>query len=117
MSDDTLDRKLPALVRAIDGVLIAGHHQRHWLRPDHPPFSVTMAEGLAHYGSGAAFDLWVVSRAIETLRIVWTGQSGETVEQHQATPPDVVEPDEGAPLPSPESPPEEQPRLSNGAGS
>jgi hypothetical protein len=68
----------PELSRAIDDVLVAGHSQRHWLKAGHPPFESSLAEGMAHYGSlpGAAFDLWTMCRAIEKLRLAWTGQAG-----------------------------------------
>ena len=33
-----LAARLLDVARAIDNVLVAGHAQRHWLQPGHPPF-------------------------------------------------------------------------------
>lgn len=82
----SLEVDLFRLARAIDAVLLAGHGQRSWLKPDHPPFrdddtgdrgsdaTSLLAAAVAHYGGpSAALDLWMMCRAIEDLSIVWTG--------------------------------------------
>jgi hypothetical protein len=103
------------LVRAIDDCLVAGHAQRHWLRPGHPPFEESLSGGMAHYGGmpGAAFDLWCMCRAIERLRFIWTGKPGP---EPSIPPP---EPDEAPGLtvePHGSVGDDKQPRLSNGMG-
>lgn len=81
----SLERDLSRLARAIDGVLIAGHAQRHWLQVPHPPFRSAelgdrghddtdlVTAALRRYGATAAFDLWTMCRAIEELSLAWTG--------------------------------------------
>jgi hypothetical protein len=89
----------PELGRLIDNVLIAGSHHLAWLKVDHPPFGwlspdgvwvpTPLADGFRHYHPkgtplpndrpAAAFDLWVGCRAIEALRMRWTGSVGAPV--------------------------------------
>jgi hypothetical protein len=58
------------LWRAIDACVLAESHLRRWLKDDHPPLSVPLAEGMKHYGNpSAALDLWAGCRGIERLRI------------------------------------------------
>lgn len=75
MSEELAPR-LSDLSRAIDNALVAGAGQRVWLKVGHPPLTASMAEGLAHYGGmpGAAFDLWVMCKRLEELRVAWTGR-------------------------------------------
>jgi hypothetical protein len=76
-----LEHQLHDLGRAIDGVLLTSDQLRHWLKDGHPPFTATLAEGLAHYGEASApFDLWCGCRAIARLREVWTGAREEQKE-------------------------------------
>jgi hypothetical protein len=99
----SLERDLTRLARAIDAVLIAGHAQRHWLRPDHPPFRSAdagdrghddtdlLAAAVRHYGGpSAALDLWSLCRAVEKLSLAWTG-----------APPPAAQPESVAPVGEP----------------
>ena len=65
-----LAARLLDVARAIDNVLVAGHAQRHWLQPGHPPFrpaetgdrgsdaTDVLAAAVAHYrGPSAALGL------------------------------------------------------------
>ena len=61
-----LAARLLDVARAIDNVLVAGHAQRHWLQPGHPPFRPTetgdrgsdetdlQAAAVANYGGPSA---------------------------------------------------------------
>lgn len=87
MTVTSFERDFARLARAINAVLIAGHGQRHWLKPDRPPFQSrdtgdrgysetdVVTRALQHYGGqpSAAFDLWAMCRAIEELSLAWTG--------------------------------------------
>ncbi len=67
-----LSLRLHELTRAVENVLTAGHGQRHWLAEDHPPFDASLADAVRHYGGPcAAFDLWLVCAALDTLERVW----------------------------------------------
>jgi hypothetical protein len=73
MSND-LSLRFPELIRAIDGVLIAGHGQRHWLSPNHPPLDASLADAVAHYGTPSPrLDLWMMCAALERLERTWKG--------------------------------------------
>lgn len=65
----------PALATAIDNAIIAASHGRKWLLDGHPPFTATLAEGLAAYGGlpekNAGFDLWCLVRVVEAVRGEW----------------------------------------------
>jgi hypothetical protein len=63
-----------ATATAIDDLLVAHHGLRAALKPGHPPFSASLAEGIARYGEGPLFHLWCECRAVERLRIAWTGR-------------------------------------------
>lgn len=64
-----------ALGRAIDDVLVAHHGLRASLAPDHLPFDAPMAEAMARYGMGGPlFSLWNECKAVEALRLAWTGK-------------------------------------------
>ena len=69
------DRPFIAPGNAIDDVLVAGHTIKHWLKRPHPGWDASIADGMLHFGEGAAFDLWVICRAIERLRLAWTGHA------------------------------------------
>lgn len=82
-----LSLKLRELTTAIDNALVAHHGLKHALKDDHPPFMLTspdmsamekdtgaLKNALAHYGRGPLFDLWSACRAMEALRIAWTGK-------------------------------------------
>ena len=88
---DTIQPELAArlldVARAIDNVLVAGHAQRHWLQPGHPPFrpaetgdrgtdaTDVLAAAVSHYGGpSAALDLWIMCRAVDALSVAWTGK-------------------------------------------
>ena len=64
----------PALSRAIDETIVAGHTLRHSLAADHLPFSASLAEGVTRYGEGPLFGLWLACRAIEALRVAVEGK-------------------------------------------
>ena len=83
-----LAARLLDVARAIDNVLVAGHAQRHWLQPGHPPFrpaetgdrgsdaTDVLAAAVAHYGGPcAALDLWIMCRAVDALSVAWTGRA------------------------------------------
>lgn len=74
-----LTTRLLEVARAIDDVLVANHTLRASLKPGHPPFDAAIAAGLARYGPGPLFALWLECRAVEALRVAWTGRSGPAV--------------------------------------
>ena len=78
---EEFQQRFIVVARAVDNVLVAGHGLRHGLAEDHLPFSATLTEGLARYGEGPVLHLWLMCRALDELRSVWTGQPRETVEQ------------------------------------
>ena len=94
MSDASLQPELAsrllAVARAIDNVIVAEHGPRSRLRAP-PPWDAPLADGVARYGASPLFELWALCRAIEGLRIAWTGKSGPAIEA--ATVP-IREPDE-----------------------
>lgn len=79
-----------AVSRAIDNVLVANHTMRAALKRGHVPFGTfspdgqweptPIAEGVARYGEGPLFGLWLECRAVEALRVAWTGKAGTPVE-------------------------------------
>jgi hypothetical protein len=73
-----LTTRLFALARAIDDVLIASHGPRARLKSP-PPFDAPLSDGVARYGPGPVFELWAQCRAIEALRVAWTGKPGAVV--------------------------------------
>jgi hypothetical protein len=75
-----LASRLLEVARAIDGVLLADPTLRHALKPGHVPFNAPIAEGVARYGEGPVFGLWLMCRQVEALRIAWTGKPGVTIE-------------------------------------
>lgn len=81
--------RILALARAIDDVLAANHTLRAALKPGHPPFDGPLSAGVARYGEGPLFGLWAECRAVETLRIAWTGYAGPA-----AIPAELPAPDE-----------------------
>jgi hypothetical protein len=62
------------LTRCIDNVLVAHHGLRQSLKAPHPPFHVSMTAALKHYGPGPVFHLWCECKAVEELRLAWTGK-------------------------------------------
>src|SRR4051812_21478780 len=72
----------PALMRAIERVLLAGHGQRRWLKPEHPPFGAFLSDALKHYGNpGPAFDLWMICAAIHDLEAAWSAVEKAEMEE------------------------------------
>ena len=72
---ESLDRAIASAFRAVDNAIISGGHLGHWLKANHPPATASLADGLRHYnGPGAVFDLWAGWRALELLRLAWTGK-------------------------------------------
>lgn len=64
----SLAPRLFELSRRVEDVLVAQHQLTHWLKPDHPPFTSTLAVGMQHYGGpGAQYDLWAMCRAVHHL--------------------------------------------------
>jgi hypothetical protein len=41
----------------------------------------SLEHGLARYGEGPLFALWMECRAVEALRIAWTGKPSQVVQQ------------------------------------
>ncbi len=73
-NEHDLSRRFPDLIRAIDGVLIAGHAQRRWLVPNHPPLDGSLSDAVDHYGGPSALlDLWMMCAALERLERIWKG--------------------------------------------
>lgn len=68
--------QMQRLSRAIDNVLVANHTLKASLAQDHLPFTASLAEGVERYGAGAVFALWQACRAVDALRLVWTGEKG-----------------------------------------
>lgn len=62
------------LTNAIDNVLVAHHGLRAALKPPHPPFNAAISTALAFYGNGPLFHLWCECKAVEQLRLAWTGK-------------------------------------------
>jgi hypothetical protein len=57
------------LTEAIDDCIIAGNHLAAYLNKDHPPFTMSLTDGIAAYGSPTAmFQLWAGCRGIARLR-------------------------------------------------
>jgi hypothetical protein len=107
--------------RAIDNVLVAAPTLHHALKAEHVPFGAfedgrwqptPLSEGVARYGNSLPFAIWQTLRAIEQLRIAFTGRPGSTLE---ALP---EEPDEapGLALPEPDPTTAGQQRLAVPAG-
>jgi hypothetical protein len=125
MSDSVspeLMTRLLEVARAIDGVLIAEHGPRAALKAP-PPWNAPPAAGIARYGAGPVFDLWMLCRAVEALRVAWTGRAGPAVAAEPEpvaidAPADPVEPDEGpGVLTDPaDAPDERQQRLDRATG-
>lgn len=74
--------RLLEVFRAIDDVLVAHHTLRASLRA-HPPLGgfegtkwvpAPLELGFARYGEGPLFALWIECRAVEALRVAWTGK-------------------------------------------
>ena len=76
-----LAARLLDVARAIDDVLVAGHAQRHWLQPGHPPFRPIETGDRGSDATDvlkrppcrsrlrrpcAALDLWIMCRAWST---------------------------------------------------
>lgn len=75
--------------RAIDNVLIAAPTLHHALKAGHVPFGsfedgrwvpTSLAEGVARYGNSLPFAIWQELRAIEALRVAFTGTQSATIE-------------------------------------
>lgn len=102
-----------AVARAIDNVLVANHTIRATLKAP-PPFGsfspdgqwepTPIAAGVARYGESPLFGLWLECRAVEALRVAWTGKAGAPIQsvpdepdEAQGLAPAAPEPaDEGA---------------------
>jgi hypothetical protein len=117
MSDELAPR-FHALARAIDNVLVSAHGLLHSLKA--PPAFGSFVDGLWHpapiqdgvarYGEGPLFALWVHCRDLVALRVAWTGHPGITAAPAEPSP----EPDEAPGLAieaSPELGTENQQRL------
>lgn len=62
--------------------LLANHGMlRASLKEPHPPFNVSPATAMAHYGGPSPlFSLWATCRDVEALRLAWTGKATPTTE-------------------------------------
>lgn len=70
----------PALFRAIENVLVAGHTLRHALKKGHIPPDAPLGDAVMRYGAGTLqLDIWVGCAAIEMLRRAWTGKGTPVV--------------------------------------
>lgn len=58
----------------IDDLLVSHHGLRASLAPDHLDFSATLPDAIKRYGQGPLLQLWIECRAVERLRIAWTGK-------------------------------------------
>lgn len=110
--------------RAIDDVLVAGHTLHHALKRGHVPFgrfeddrwiATPLAEGVARYGNSLPFAIWQMLRAVETLRIAFTGKASQQIDLGQD------EPDEAPGLtaerpPSKDEGADQQPKLALATG-
>jgi hypothetical protein len=93
------ESELMRLGRAIDNLLVQHHGLRHALKPGHLPLAASLAEGVAQYGEGPLFHLWSECRAVEALRVAWTGVgSPEAVALPAPVPP--AQPASEAPQPA-----------------
>jgi hypothetical protein len=109
-----LATRLLATFRAIDNVLVAEHGARTLLKAP-PPWDAPLSDGIARYGPGPVFNLWALCRAVEGLRLAWTGKPGPAAiveEPLPVAPIDEVGPDEAVGKPDdPDSGDDKQPRL------
>ena len=80
--------RMSDVFHAIDHVLVAHHTLRASLKPPYPPLGdfengvwipAPLDTGLAHYGVGPLFGLWCECRAVEALRVAWTGKASPVV--------------------------------------
>lgn len=74
-----MGERLGLLSRAIDDVLVANHTLRHSLAPGHVPLNAPIGDAAARYRDAdgnptPVFGLWVECRAVEALRVAWTGK-------------------------------------------
>lgn len=82
LAGDELASRYLRLSRAVDDLLVVHHGLRSHLRAGHPPLLAITEDGLApmpmrvglhHFGPGPMYDVWCECRAVEWLRLVWTG--------------------------------------------
>jgi hypothetical protein len=75
--------------RAIDDVLVAAHTLHRALKAGHVPFGrfedgrwekTPLAEGVRRYGATLPFAIWQMLRAVEALRVAFTGKPGAVLE-------------------------------------
>ena len=83
---DGAENWLHALRNAIDDLLVQHHGLRHALKANHLPFASSLAEGIALYGEGPLFHLWSECRAVEALRVVWTGKGSPLIAEAPGSP-------------------------------
>jgi hypothetical protein len=62
------------LSKAIDNLLVVHEGLRASLAKDHLPFDRSFAEAMRQYGNGPLLHLWNECKAVEALRIQWTGK-------------------------------------------
>lgn len=79
----------PAIRTAMDDCLIAGNHVAS-LTDGAVPYTAGTAEGLAHYGHGQAFDIWVTWRGIMRLRDAWDAWMAEVAPPPSGTRPSTM---------------------------
>jgi hypothetical protein len=60
---------------AIDDLLVSHHGLRASLAPDHLDFSATLPDAIRRYGQGPLLQLWIECRAVERIRVFWTGKA------------------------------------------
>jgi hypothetical protein len=97
MPSDELSARYLQLSRAVDNALVVHSGLRSHLRAGHPPLLALTEDGLApmpipvglhHFGPGPMFDVWCECRAMEWLRLVWTGAT--TAGSPEAIPPPEI---------------------------
>lgn len=105
--------RLFAVAHAIDNVLVAEHGPRSRLLAP-PPWDAPLSAGVAKYGEGPLFELWTLCRAIEGLRLAWTGRSDPVVTPAELPAPDDATDEAGGlavPVETAEPRAEQQQRL------
>ena len=70
----------PALVRAIENVIVAQSMLQHALKAPYPAWGSPLAAAVAQYGGDSPLvGLWAACNAMEMLRRAWTGKAGAAV--------------------------------------
>lgn len=107
--------------RAIDNVLLAAPTLHHALKRGHVPFGqmedgrwqpTPLSEGVRRYGNSLPFAVWQMLRAVEQLRIAFTGKPSAQIELAPEEPDEA----QGLDRPEPDKDAGDQQRLAVTAG-